>query len=400
MDVYIARQPIFDRNLKVFGYELLYRQNKQNFFTGVNDDQATSELIYNTFVIMEPKEITGGALAFINFSKDLIDSDIPYLLPPKDIVVEVLERNEANQATVEACKKLRSKGYTIALDDFIFDKENSPLIEFADIIKVEYPAVDIATHQGLIKQYGSRIKFLAEKIETREDFNNAVKMGYDFFQGYFFSKPAMLDSKEIESFDVNILNVVRELSQKEPNFYVISDIIERDMGLSYKLLKLVNSVYYGAKSRIKDINQALVYIGSNELYQWFSLMMLKNVQNIENAEIIKLSLIRGKLMEFMAVELGCKDKMEYFFTGIFSFIDVLLNKPIEKIMDSLPLSDSVKQALLGNDNEHRKFLDCVIACESADWGAIEHRHPMDRIGVKKFMDLYIESLKWAERLNY
>ncbi|MGI6751528.1 MAG: EAL and HDOD domain-containing protein [Anaerovoracaceae bacterium] len=400
MDIYIARQPIFDRKLAVYGYEILHRQGSENKFSGIDDDRATTEVIYNSFFVMGLDDITDGSLAFINFSKDLIDTDVPYMLPSQSIVIEVLERKEATQNTIEACRKLRDKGYTIALDDFVLEQGNDDLIEIADIIKVEYPAVTPATQRDLIKRYGSKIRFLAEKIETREDYELAIKMGYDYFQGYFFSKPTMMASKEIESINTNILSVLQELSEPDPELKVISDIIEMDMGLSYKLLRLVNSVYYGTRNRIKTIHQALVYIGINEIYQWFSLMMLKDMQNVENAEIIKLSLIRGKLMELMAMEFDYRDRMEFFFTGMFSFIDILLNKPMEKVLESLPFSDKVKRALMGEDNEHRSFLDSVIAIESADWDFIEDRYPLNEIGAQRFMELYLDSLKWAKRLNY
>lgn len=401
MDIFIARQPIFDRHLKVYGYELLYRRDNQNCFCGLDDDQATTELIYNSFLVMGLNDLTDGKRAFINFSKELIGSEVPYLLPSESIVVEVLERNKATQATKDACKKLKAMGYKIALDDFVVDEHNFPLIELADIIKVEYPAVSPDVQAHLIKKYSPKIKFLAEKIETREDYNLAVKMGYDYFQGYFFSKPTMIGSREIESLNANIFRVMEELNHPEPDFKAIAEIIQCDLGLSYKLLKLVNSVYYGAKYKINTIPHALVYLGTKELHQWFSLMLLKDIQDVENAEMIKLSLIRGKLMELLAFQLHSGlDKTECFFTGMFSFIDVLLNQPMSQVLNGLPIADNVKQALLGNDNAYRKLLDCVIASESPNWNYTENQYPISEIGIKKYMDLYIDALKWAKDLNY
>ena len=195
MDVYIARQPIFDRYSTVYGYELLYRQGTENCFSGLDDDRATAELLYNSFMVMGLNDLTDGTLAFINFSKKLVETDVPYLLPPSRVVVEVLERCAATEATVEACKKLRSKGYKVALDDFIPSEENFRLFECADIIKVEYPAVSHADQQNLIKKYGPVKTFLAEKIETREDYEAAARIGYNLFQGYFFSKPALIGTR-------------------------------------------------------------------------------------------------------------------------------------------------------------------------------------------------------------
>jgi EAL and modified HD-GYP domain-containing signal transduction protein len=401
MDIYIARQPIFDRYMKVHGYELLYRQGNTNSFTGLDDDLATAELLYNSFMVMGLKDLTSGTLAFINFSKGLIASEIPFLLPPAGIVVEVLERDEATEVTVEACKRLREKGYKIALDDFIPTKENFPLFEYADIIKVEYPAVSLEDQRELIKRYGAKKTFLAEKIETREEYRQASDLGYQLFQGYFFSKPALISSKEIGTLLTNVYSILEELNRPDPSYEVIAEHIGRDLGLSYKLLKLVNSVYYGPLYKIKTIKHALAHLGIRELHRWFSIMLLKDMRNVENAEMIKLSLVRAKLMELLAGELYDPDEnMNCFFAGLFSSIDALLNRPMQEIMAGLPLSERVKQALLGENNEYRELLNCVIASESGSWDRPDNSGVMLKIGAGRFTALYLESLKWAQTLNY
>lgn len=384
--------------MDLYGYELLYRQSPENFFAGIDDDQATKEVIYNAFLVVGLDDLTDGTKAFINFSKDLIDSDVPYLLPPESTVIEVIERKEVTQYSIDACKKLRSKGYKIAIDDFDLDENSLELIKVADIIKIEYPNVSFETQRSLIRKYKHKVKFIAEKIETREDYQEAKELGYDLFQGYFFSKPAIINSKDIELLDKNILRIIEELNQTEPSYKVISDIIEGDLGLSYKLLKLANSVFFTTRNEIKSISHALSYLGVNELYQWFSLMMIKNIQDIENAEMIKLSLIRGKLMSLLASELKINDDA-YFLTGIFSFIDKLLNKNMEQVLEGIPLSTPVKQALLGADNEYRRVLNCVIDFEMANWDKTENQY-LNIIGTNRFMQLYLESLKWARKLNY
>ncbi|MCM1564662.1 MAG: hypothetical protein NC238_01660 [Dehalobacter sp.] len=175
MDVFIARQPIFDRNLHIYGYELLYRQGQDNSFSGIDDNQATVELIYNSFLVFGMHDLTDDTKAFINFSKDLVDSDIPSLLLNHNVVLEILERKEVTQLTVEACKRVRRMGYLVALDDFVFDQSYLPLIETADIIKIEYPAVNEELQRKLIKKFHTKVKFVAEKIETREEFLHAIQ---------------------------------------------------------------------------------------------------------------------------------------------------------------------------------------------------------------------------------
>lgn len=397
MDAFIARQPIFDKSMTIYGYELLYRQSADNFFSGIDDDQATAELIYNAFLVMGLHDLTGGANAFINFSKELIDSDVPFLLPKENIVVEVLERERVTPGTVDACKRIKGKGYKLALDDFVLDQNNLPLIELADIIKIEYPSGRKAEQTRLIERYGTKVRFLAEKIETREEYQEAVEMGYDLFQGYFFSKPAIVRSKEVVTLNSNLFNVLKELNTPEPSYRVIANTFAKDLGLSYKLLKLANSVYIGSRNKIKSIPHALSFIGLREMYQWISLMMLKDMQDVENAELIKQSLIRGKFMELLASELyPDRESSEFYFTGIFSSIDVLLNRQMEQVLKGLPISVNVKNALLGINNEQRRLLDFVINCEKAQWEKAAEQFSVS----KKFIDLYIESLKWSQNLQY
>lgn len=398
---YIARQPIFDRNMGIYGYELLYRKGEDNFFTQMDDDEATAELIYNSFLVFGLYDLTDGTKAFINFSKELIDSDIPSLLPKQSIIMEILERNLATQATVDACRHIKSLGYSLALDDFVFEPDNLPLLEFANIVKIDFPSTNLELQFSLIAKYGKTVKFLAEKVETREDYSRALDMGYDFFQGYFFCKPSMIRSKEVASLNINLFNILKELNTIDPSFSHIASIIQGDLGLSLKLLKLANSVYYGARHEIKSILHALSFIGANELYQWISIMMLKDYTDVENAEVIRLSLIRAKFMELLSMELHPKDNAnDYFFTGMFSFIDVLLNQSMDKVLSGLPLSANVKQALQGEDNTQRRLLNCVIAYESASMGEAEEQEIVSIIGSKKFMSLYIDSIKWVKNLNY
>jgi len=403
MDIYIARQPIFDRHMTLYGYELLYRQSNQNCFIEMDDDKATMELIYNSFLVMGLNDLTGGKKAFINFSKDLINSPVPYLLPKDHVVFEILERKETTQATIDACDKMRALGYTLALDDFVMDDNFLPLIDKVDIIKVEYPSVSLSDQRALIKKCKSTsdVKFLAEKIETREEYQLAAEMGYDYFQGYFFSKPAIVTSTDIASLNLTLFSVLEELYKPEPCYPAISDAIQKDLGLTYKLLKLANSVYIGSRYKIDSIPQAISYIGTNEMYKWISLMMLKDLQNVENAEVIKLSLIRGKLMELIAAELNDGTNVsEYFFTGMFSFIDVLMNQPMDQVLEGLPFSNDVKQALLGEKNKLGQLLALVIDCESANLNNSVNSCPLNIISSTRFMELYMESLKWAKRLNY
>lgn len=400
MDIYVGRQPIFDRNMNVFAYELLYRRSMNNFFEEIDDNKATAELINNYFLSMHSVELTSGTKAFINFSQDMLIMEIPLLLPVDTTVVEVLERVEINEDIIAACRKLRDNGYLIALDDFVFNESYLPLMEIAHIIKIEFSAVDHETQRKLIKKYKNKIKFLAEKVETREEYLLALDMGYDYFQGYFFSKPVIVKGKEIGSLNHSLIRIMNELNKKEPDYQKISKIIETDMGLSYKLLKLANSAFFGTRNQILSIKQALVQLGLIEIKKWVYLMMLKDIQILENKELIRNCFIRAKFMELLAVETGKTDRQsEYFMTGMFSSIDVLLNRDMNEIVKELCLADDVKEALLGVDNEIKRILDIVINYELLKFNAIDNDKDYF-ITRENLSFVYIDALKWVMKLDY
>lgn len=401
LEVYVARQPIFDRKMNVSGYELLYRRSMNNFYEGLDDNQSTAELINNSFFAMKFHELTNGTRAFINFSEEMLLKEIPLLFPKEAIVVEILERVKINEKIINACKNLREKGYIIALDDFVFHESYLPLIEIAHIIKVEFSAVSYEKQKQLIKQYKDKIKFLAEKVETREEYQLALNMGYDYFQGYFFSKPVMIKGKEIDSLNANLIRIINELNQEEPEFQKITEIIETDLGLSYKLLRAANSIYFGSRYEIHSIKQALVRLGIAKIKKWFYLMMLKEIQIIENKELIKTCLTRAKLMELLAYEIDMGNKhLEHFMTGMFSSIDVLLNRSMGEIVKELPLSTDVREALLGKDNQIRNTLNLVLDYERSNWNEIESKKYFPCLSQERLMSMYKEALKWVIKLDY
>lgn len=401
MDVYVARQPIFDRNMNVLGYELLYRRSINNFYEGFNDNQATAELINNAFLTMHFHELTGGTKAFINFTLDMVIKEIPQLLPKESTVVEVLEGFEISDKLVEACRQLREDGYIIALGDFVHKESNQALIETAHIVKIDFSTTGIDIQRRLIEKYKNKVKFLAEKVETREEYQLALDMGYDYFQGYFFSKPVIIKSKEIDSINMNLIRIMGLLNEKEPDFQKITAIIETDIGLSYKLLKLANSVIFGSINRIQSINHALVQLGITELRKWIFILMLKDIQSIENKELIKNCLIRAKFMELLCVDIGKNEsKLDYFLTGMFSSIDVLMNRDMKLIVDELPLTDDVKGALLGENNEIKKMLDIVINYDTLKWDEGEIKKIGDNITQEIFMNRYIKTMMWVMKLDY
>ncbi len=399
MNVYVARQPIFNRKMRVYGYELLYRKSVNNYYEGTDDDQSTIALINDSFFVFGFKELVEETRGFINFSQNLLLGELAYMLPKEKVVIEILERVEATKEVVEACRKLKQRGYMLALDDFVleqYSKEYLPLIELADIIKVEFPAVSGKDLQMLIDKYKSRILFLAEKVETRKEYLRAVSMGFKLFQGYYFSRPVMTGARDIGALNVNLVQILNELNREEINYNSISAIIQQDVGLSYKFLKMADSVYYGTRYRIKNIQQGLILMGTDEIRRWVCLMMMRGVQCPENAELVKNSVIRGKMLSLIARELKIGSESDYFIGGMFSSIDVLLNTKMEKALQGLPLSREVRAALEGRDNRLRWHLDIVLALEQARWESLNTAVKYPKLTAQKYMSLYMEAIRWQK----
>ncbi len=400
MEVYVARQPIFDRGMDIAGYELFYRRSMNNFFEGDNDNQATADLINSAFLVMQFNELTSGTRAFINFSAEMLIKEIPLLLPKGYIVVEIVERVEATAEVLQACKKLKSEGYMIALDDFTFRESNMPLMELADIVKVEFSAVNVETQRKYIHQYGNHVKFLAEKVETREEYQLAAAMGYDYFQGYFFSRPVIEKRKEIASMPTVLIRLMQELNQPEPIYQRLTEIIEADVGLSYKLLRFAGSVFFGSRGDVYTVKQALIRLGMNEIKKWVYLLLLKNMQSAENKELVKTCLIRAKFMELLALEAdGDRKHNDFFLTGLFSSIDVLLECTMEEALRELPIAPEVKDALLGRENDIAYALQLVLYHEWGKWDEIDISRFAPGMIRDRMMSLYIQSLQWAFRLE-
>lgn len=368
MNVFVARQPILDRGGRLFGYELLFREGIDNYFNSIDGDQATGRLISSSFYATGIKQITGGKKAFINFTSNLIKNDIATLLPKESIVIEILETVNPDAEIIEACKRLKKAGYVLALDDFVLTPSIIPLLQYVDIIKVDFLATRPEHRRILVEQLSGKIKFLAEKVETLENYEEAFKLGYQYFQGYYFSKPVIIESKNILPSRMNSLRLLRQVYRRGFDVEYLEQILKRDVSLSFQLFKFINSSFFGFKSKISSIRQALALIGPIELRKWVSLMIIGNISEGKPQELIVQTYIRATFSEAIAQEIGMGEKSsEAFLMGLFSLIDAVLDQPLQEICNELPLSDDIIQALQGTPNRYETILELSICYEKGDW---------------------------------
>ncbi|HEO8421187.1 EAL and HDOD domain-containing protein [Niallia sp. FSL W8-0635] len=405
MEVFVARQPLFNRMEEVYGYELLYRQNNINSFPNVNGDQATTDVLINSFFNIGMDKLSDGKPCFINFTENLLELRLPTYFQPRDIVIEILETVIPSQKIIDICLELKQLGYKLALDDFIFDKSNRysySLLLLADMIKVDFQqtTMELRTElETLAKKH--EIELIAEKLETREDYEQAKNSGYHYFQGYYFSRPLIMTSHDVPIYIHTYFKILELLNDESPNIDRISKLIEQDISLSYKLLKLINTLGYGMKQKVTSIKHAIIYIGLIELQKWIYILTIRenNWKNGISFEVMHNCLIRSKMCESVAKLIpGRLEYGSFFLTGMFSLMDTIMNRERKEILSDLPLDETIVQALSGEKNIQRDVLQLVIAAETADWTSIGHGCKDLNIPEKELFKVYAESISWAKKL--
>ena len=404
MDAYIARQPILNKYKKIFAYELLFRSGASDkTFMDTDADQATSRVVMESFFSRGVDSITGGKPAFINFTSRLLLENTATLFPKDRLIIEILETVEPTPEIISACRSLHRKGYKLALDDFVYSPELEPLIKMSKIIKFDFLSNTPEEIAYMIRNMELKGKWLlAEKIETNDMFNIALDMGFTLFQGYFFSKPITLSTKVLSPLKISYISLMREVSTGDDmNFHRVARAIRDDVALSYKLLKLVNSAYYGLRTEVSDITRAVAIIGTIELRKWVFLIALMGLDSDKPDEIVKMSMIRGRFLENMNTKCRrIKSDESAFHTGLFSMIDVLMDVTMESALDGILLSEEVRSALIDNTGPAYDLLDLVISIERSNWDRTDELAIKLNIDASLISDVYLDAVEWCNDLAF
>lgn len=401
MDVFIGRQPIFNNKKETVAYELLYRSNdKNNSFNNLDGNNATLNVLINSFITMGINNVVENKPAFINFTEDLLKTDTICMFSSQDIVVELLETIEPSNEIINKCKKLKELGYKLALDDFVFDKKYMDLIKLADIIKIDFlitKEIGRAEILKMLKNTNDKLIFLAEKVETYEDFKEAEKYGYSMFQGYYFSKPVILSSKDIPIAKFNSLNLMNEINRENSSLEDLKKVIIRDVSLSYKFLKLTNSSYFCFKREVKSVNEAIIIIGEKNLRYWLNAIVMQDMGKGNSLELLKSSLIRAKFAENLSLKTHLKNRyFDAYMMGMLSMIDCLLNRPLYELLQDLFVSKDIKRALLGKEkNLFYHIYKLICSYEKGNWDDVILLSTKLNIHEKDISISYLESIKWA-----
>lgn len=400
MDIYVARQPIFDVDNNVIAYELLYRDGLTNSFDrSIAGNIATSIVLTNSYLTFGINNLVEGKLTFVNFDKHLILSNVPDLLDKDKVVIELLETIVPNQQLIDKVKRLTNEGYQCAIDDYVEGYKYPDLVDACNIIKVDFI---MNTHDEIIKvtrEMSAKKKILlAEKIETKEEFEWAKSLGYHYFQGYYFSRPLLEKRKTFSESAMQYIRLMQELSDKEPDIARIARIIEIDVSLTYKLLKLVNS-RLGLNHEVVSVQHAIALLGLQSFSRWLSLAMVQNIGEGKVNELSKYALMRSYMLDKVAsaTEFSmCRD--ELVIIGTLSVVDALLEMDMSQVLDQLPLSEGVKGTLLG---EVTMFSDCynlVLSYERGEFGAAEYFAKGAGYPYALLVEHYIDAVRYADEM--
>ncbi|MBY6197873.1 EAL and HDOD domain-containing protein [Vibrio hangzhouensis] len=395
---YIARQPILDSEQKTVGYELLFRDGPNNTFPDIDPELATNRLLSEHFLATHYSTI-GDKLGFVNFPYQSLVNQVPTLFPKDNLVIEILESCEPTTELLAAVKKMSKAGYTIALDDFVPRKEWLPFLPYTSIIKIDIRQYSLSKAQKLIDRLKNQdIIFLAEKVETYEEFEIAKQVGFTQFQGYFFSRPQLIRRKQIKPSFLTVVQLCKEIANPNINYDELERLISQDVTLSYKLLTFVNASYL-IRAEIKSFKQALVYLGEERLRKFISLVAITSTQDDKPDTLYSLSIQRARFCELLLADLNTNlDEGLGFLTGMFSLLDSLFDQPLEELVQKMPIDNLVKVALVTKQGTLGNILTLVKAYEAAEWvTVISCRDKLD-ISDEKLAKYYDDAIKWTEDL--
>ncbi|MDA0738921.1 MAG: HDOD domain-containing protein [Nitrospirae bacterium] len=391
---FVGRQPIYGRSIDVFAYELLFRNNEVNRASFTDGDAATAQVMLNTFVEIGLDHIVDHHLAFINLTRDFVLGNYCVALPKDRVVLEVLENMGVDQELMDALQRLSKLGYRIALDDFVYHESLKPLVEIADIIKVDVLELDretVAEHVKILRQYP--VKLLAEKVETHEEFEFCRDLGFDYFQGYFFCKPNVISAKPMPVNRMAILALLTQLQNPTIEISQLERIIQEDFSLGAQVLRYINSAFFEMPKQIDSIDQAVYMVGTDRLRTWASLLMLARIED-KPVELFVTAIVRARMCEQLALVHHVRDVDQYFTVGLFSILDGLLDQPLEDIIPTLPLGLDIQEGLVHKKGSLGMTLDCVLAYERGDWDSVL----CHGVEVETAKAAYLEAISWTSNL--
>lgn len=395
-DIFIGRQPIYDRAGNRQAYELLYRTSDTNSCSIVDGDAATAEVILHTLTTIGLESLLGPLPGFLNVTRDFILKDRLTALPRERIVLEVLEHVVVDEALLQALQRLAGEGFRIALDDFVWNPGTASLLPLAEIVKLDILATPLdELRQQVAKLRDAGVpKLLAEKIETEEQLNYCAELGFDLYQGYYFCQPSLVRGKAVPTNHAGVLLLLCKLNDPDATVDSIESLITRDVALTYRLLRHINSAWFGLSNRVESIRRALLLVGLRDIRVLATLMSLASLKGQRN-DLSAIALLRATMCESLAEILEFPDPASAFTVGLLSIVDVMTSTPMGEVVASLPLTEQINDALAEQRGPLGRVLAGTLAYERGDWHVVEELLDIDPTVLK---DVYIAALRETRRL--
>jgi len=398
VQVYVARQPILSSNEQVFGYELLFRDGVEDYFRHTDSDTASRSTL-DTSILMGLDVLCDGRRAFINCTRETLLKDYVTLLPPAQVVVEILESVPVDDLVKAACIRLKKAGYSIALDDFVADDQRAELVPFADIIKVDLKGTSPAEQAALVKRFGSPgCHMLAEKVETREEFGACKKVGFSYFQGYFFRRPELLQAREIPKNQVNYLRLLQAISREELEVKEIERIIKGEASLCYRLLRYLNSAAFGFASEIHSVRHGLAILGDREVRRWVRLVAALGAGQNKSSDLVLSALVRGRYCELLAPRVP-HGESDLFLVGLFSLMDAILEMPMGVVLEGISLDHETRAVLLGQKSKLDSLYQLMLAQEIANWPKLSEVCTQLKLPEGHVTECHWKAMQWAREMT-
>jgi EAL and modified HD-GYP domain-containing signal transduction protein len=394
-DVFVGRQPILGPTLNTIGYEVLYRNCEIGQAVFTDESVATATVLLNAYLDIGLEHVVGSHLAFLNIPKKFILERYCEALPKKRVVLEILENVEPTPEVLEALHSLSNQGYTIALDDFVFNERFKPFLDIANIVKIDVLGKSKEQiQQEVAPLQNSHFRLLAEKVESREMYDLCKTLGFFYFQGYFFFKPDIIHCREIPTNRVALLELMYKIQDPHIPLEGLIEHIRNDLSLSYKILRYVNSAYVGLPQKVNSIDHAACMVGIDRIRTWATLIIMASDETKAH-EILVVALVRAKMCEQLGHRLGSTTPEKFFTMGLLSVMDALYELPMSDIMEKLPLPEDVMEALVNGTGDMGMVLSCMKAYEEGEWMELKHLQ-LDPAIIRNY---YLEAIDWANHFS-
>lgn len=395
IDIYVGRMPIYTPSLEVFGYELLYRTEENTQALLRDGDKATSQVIFNTFIEIGIGNIVEDKLAFLKVDRSYITGKLPLLFPKEQIVLEISQRLDLDEEIIEAMAKLRTERYWISLDDRPGQIFGERIVNAANILKINInltPASELRKRVNFYRNFNVRL--LANRVQTQEEFETCKEIGFDYYQGHFLSKPKVVAGRRLPANRFSLLKLLTCLLDPDVSMSKLEEVIRQDVSISYRLLRMVNSAYYALDTKVESIRHALVILGLKQIRGWLTILAMSEV-NDKSTTLMNTALIRGKMCELLAVESGYAQEDRFFTVGLLSILDAIMDLPMAKVLEKLPLTDDLNQAILNQKGPMGRVLACVLAYETAEWEEV------DILNTKpgELRNAYLKAIAWTSEVT-